>query len=112
MNKLKEGSAFIKSGWHNCCVSLFNVYDLAQRVLVLEEVAKEELDRAFVPAETEGDCDYSSSSSDEDDDKKDELDIMKERQFGTRRGTRARAAAKKFDFQLNSQHIALSEDSS
>ena len=36
---------------------------------------------------------------------------MKERQFGSRRSTRVRAAAQKFGFQLNSQQIALTEDS-
>jgi len=45
----------------------------------VEEVFKEELNRAVVPSETEGDCDHSSSSSEDDDDKKDELNIMKER---------------------------------
>ena len=110
-SKLKEGSTFIKFGWHTCCISLFDVHDLAKRVQVLEEVAKEELDRAFVPEETEGENDDYSSSSEEEDEKKDELDIMKERQFGSRRGTRIRAAARKFGFQLNSQQIALTEDS-
>ena len=42
---------------------------------------------------------------------KDELDIMKERQFGARKGTRKRAAAQKFGFQLDSQRIAMTDDS-
>ena len=109
--QMKQGKALIKVGWHTCCVSLFNVHDLAKRVQVLEEVAKDELDRAFVPEEEEKDGDYSSSSEDEEDEEKDELDIMKARQFGTRKSTRKRAAARKFGFLLNSQCIAMTEDS-
>ena len=48
---------------------------------------------------------------DEEDEEKDELDIMKARQFGTRKSTRKRAAARKFGFLLNSQCIAMTEDS-
>jgi len=107
---MKQGADLIKVGWHTCCISLFNVHDVAKRVQVLEEVAKDELDRAFVPEEEEQrEC--SSSSSDDEDEKKDELDIMKERQFGARKGTRKRAAAQKFGFQLDSQRIAMTDDS-
>jgi hypothetical protein len=108
--QMQHGSALIKVGWHTCCVSLFNVHDDAKRVQVLEEVAKNELDRAFVPEEEEKEENYSSSSSDEDDEK-DVLDVMKERQYGVRRSTRQRAAAKNFGFQLNSQCIAMTDDS-
>lgn len=111
--KMREGSALIKVGWHTCCLSLFNVHDVAKRVQVLEEVAKNELDRAFVPEETEQDGNLSSSSDDDDDDddEKDVLDVMKARQYGSRKSTRKRAAAQKFGFQLNSQCIAMTDDS-
>jgi DDE superfamily endonuclease len=107
-SKLKQGREFIKVGWHTCCVALFNVHDQTKRLLVLEEVLKDELDRAFVPAESE---DAAESSSEEEDEDKDELDIMKERQFGRRKSERKRGVAKAFGFQLNSQQIAMSEDS-
>jgi hypothetical protein len=88
------------------------VHDAQKRGQVVEEVAKDELDRAFVPEESEQDGDYQSSSSEEEEDEeKDELDVMKERQFGTRKSTRKRAAAQKFGFQLNSQQIVMTEDS-
>jgi hypothetical protein len=107
-SKLQQGRAFIKVGWHTCCVALYNVHDQAKRLLVLEEVLKDELDRSFVPAESEAADESSSSEEDED---KDVLDVMKERQFGARKGTRKRGAAKAFGFQVNSQQLALSEDS-
>jgi DDE superfamily endonuclease len=108
-SKLQQGRAFIKVGWHTCCVALYNVHDQAKRLLVLEEVLKDELDRAFVPAESE--AAEESSSSEEEDEGKDVLDVMKERQFGTRKGARKRAAPKPFGYALNSQQLALSEDS-
>jgi hypothetical protein len=111
-SKLQAGRDFIKVGWHTCCVSLFNVHDNLKRLQVVEEVAKDELDRAFVPEESEPDGDgYHSSSSEDEDEKKDELDVMKERQYGTRKSTRKRAAAQNLGYMLNSQQIALTEDS-
>ena len=110
-NKLKQGRQFIKVGWHTCCVSLFDVHDQVKRLQVVEEVAKDELDRALVPAESEKDGDQDSGSSEDEDEDKDVLDVMKVRQFGTRKGQRKRAAAKAFGFQINSQQVAMSEDS-
>jgi hypothetical protein len=107
-SKLQQGRAFIKVGWHTCCISLYNVHDQAKRLLVLEEVLKDELDRAFVPPESESADESSSSEEDED---KDVLDVMKERQFGARQSTRKRSAPKPFGYALNSQQIALSDDS-
>lgn len=109
--KLKQGRAFIKVGWHTCCLSLFNVHDQVKRLQAVEEVAKAELDRALVPEGDEPDGDYSSSEEEEEDEEKDELDVMKERQFGTRRSERKRNSVKAFGYQLNSQQVALSEDS-
>lgn len=110
-SKVREGSALIKVGWHTCCLSLFNILDVAKRVQVLEEVARDELDRAHVPEEDEKDGGYSSSSSDDDDDEKDELDMMKARQYGTRKSTREKIKAKQHGYQISSQHIAMTEDS-
>jgi hypothetical protein len=53
----------------------------------------------------------SSSDDESEDDEKDELDVMKTRVFGTRRSNRKRSAFASFGFQLNSQQIAMSEDS-
>jgi hypothetical protein len=59
-----------------------------KRIQALESVAKGELDRAFVP-ETEEQSEelQEAENNDESDeeDSKDVLDLMKERQFGTRR---------------------------
>lgn len=110
-SKLKEGRAFIKVGWHTCCLSLFDVHDQTKRLQAVEEVAKDELDRALVPLQSEQDGDYSSSDEEDEDEEKDELDIMKERQFGSRKSDRKRAVPKPFGYQLNSQQVALSEDS-
>jgi hypothetical protein len=110
-SRLKDARDFIKVGWHTCCVSLFNVHDTVKRLQVVEEVAKEELDRAHVPEESEQDGADQSSSSEEEDEEKDALDIMKARQYGSRKSTRKRAAAQNFGFQINSQQIALTDDS-
>jgi hypothetical protein len=107
-NKLRLGREFIKVGWHTCCISLFNVHDPVKRLQVVEEVAKDELDRALVPVDGEDEDHDSSSSEDED---KDVLDIMKIRQFGTRKGQRKRAAVKAFGYQVSSQQVAMSGDS-
>lgn len=109
---VEKGRAYAKMGWHSCCVSLFNVYDAAKRVQVVEEAARGEIEAAaFIPAEEEQDAD-DEPSDDEEDEEKDELDVMKERQYGSRKSDRKRAAPKNFGFQICSQQIALSEDSS
>jgi hypothetical protein len=55
------------------------------------------------------------TDDEEDEDKEsesDELDVMKERQYGSRKSDRKRAAPKNFGYQISSQQIELSEDSS
>lgn len=108
----EKGRNFVKMGWHTCCVSMFNVFDAAKRSQAVEEAARGEFEAAaFIPAEEEQQADDVASSDDEDEEK-DELDVMKERQYGSRRSDRKRAAPKNFGYQVNSQQIALSEDSS
>jgi hypothetical protein len=60
--------------------------------------------------ETE-DANEEESDTEEEDDDKDELDVMKERAYGTRKSERKRTAPIAFGFQINSQQIAMSEDS-
>jgi len=110
---VEKGRNFVKTGWHTCCVSLFNVHDAAKRVQAVEEAARGEIEAtAFIPTEEEMETEEQPSDDDEEDEEKDELDVMKERQYGSRKSERKRAAPENFGYQLSSQHIALSEDSS
>jgi hypothetical protein len=113
-NKLADpvGRQYIQMGWHTCCVSLFDVHDPVKRVMVMEEVLLKELEAMVIPEETE-EIDEEADDDDEEDedDDKDQLDVMKERAYGTRKSDRKRVAAHAFGFQLNSQQIAMSEDS-
>ena len=113
-SKMKDGRDYIKMGWHSCCVSLFDVHDQAKRMAVVEAASRDEFAvKAFVPEVEEGkEDDYDTEESDhEEDEEKDELDVMKERQFGTRKSARKRAQASAFGFQLNSSQLALTSDS-
>lgn len=106
-----KGRDYVKMGWHTCCVSLFNVFDVNKRIQVVAEDARDEFEAAtFIPAETEQDAEE-ESSGDEEDEEKDELDVMKERQYGSRKSERKRAAPSFFGYQISSQQIAMSEDS-
>lgn len=111
---VEKGRPFVKMGWHTCCVSLFDVLDPAKRVQAVEESARGEIEAAaFIPAEEEQEVEAEDElTDDEEDEEKDELDVMKERQYGSRKSDRKRAAPKNFGFQISSQQIALSEDSS
>ena len=80
----------------------------------MEEIARGELEANWVPgvAEIEDDNPASDTDSDhEENETKDVLDIMKERQFGTRRGERKRKQASMFGYVVNSQQLAYSGDS-
>jgi DDE superfamily endonuclease len=114
-----EGAAYIKMGWHSCCSVLYNVHDIAKRIQVVEAVAKGELDGNFVPKRGNGSeatrediqalqSDESGSESDEDGD---ELDVLKVRQFGTRKSERKRKDAPIFGYQINSQQMAFTSGS-
>jgi len=106
--RMKEGKDLIKTGWHTCVVSLFDVYDGIKRVEAVAESARGELEvRDYVPSGEEKE-DLCSSGEDTDDDK-DELDIMKERRFGTRRSTRKRAQPKPFGFSINPSQVDMVE---
>ena len=110
----EKGRGYVKMGWHTCCLSLFNVLDVTKRAQAVEEAARGEIDAAaYIPEgeEEHADDDDSEHSNDEDDEEKDELDVMKERQYGSRRSERKRAASATFGYQLSSSQIAMSEDS-
>jgi len=115
-NKMKGGRDYIRTGWHTCCISLYNVLDAAKRMATVEEAARGELNaQAFVPQESE-DADADVEAEDEWDgedeiEQQDELDLMKARQYGARKSERKRAAPKPFGYTVNSSQIALSEDS-
>lgn len=113
-NKMHGGREYIKMGWHTCVLSQYNVHDQAKRLLAVEEKARDELDANFVPEEEEGttpsDCD-SESDFDDIDDIKDVLDVMKQRQYGTRKSERKRPQTALFGYTLNSQQIAMTDDS-
>ena len=118
-NRLKDGEDYIKSGWYNCMVSLFNVHDVAKRIQAVEEVAKAEVDGNFVPTRKNGTeaavedthAVQSDESGSESDGEGDELDVMKERQFGTRKSDRKRKESSTFGYQINSEQIAFTSSS-
>lgn len=114
--KMKEGREYIKNGWKTCCTSKFDVLDEKKRQEVVEEVARQEFEAAVVPEQAERDVYNSDAESDnesdhEENEKKDELDIMKERQFGQRKSTRKRKQPSVMGYVVNSSQIALSGES-
>ena len=108
--KMSAGRDYIKSGWHTCCTSLFNVRDAAKRAQVVEAVARGEFEGTHVPVKAEEEVESGSDGEDEDEEK-DVLDVMKERQYGKRRSDRKRTQPSAAGYMLASSQIALSEDS-
>lgn len=111
-SKMKQGRDYIKMGWHTCCLSLFNVNDVVKRLQVVEEVALGKLEGSFVPAQAEDSEEAAEHESEaEEDEEKDELDVMKERQYGSRKSARKRSQPAVSGYMLNSSQIHLTEDS-
>ena len=108
--KMSAGRDYIKSGWHTCCTSLFNVRDAAKRAQEVEAVARGEFEGTHVPVKAEEEVESGSDGEDEDEEK-DVLDVMKERQYGKRRSDRKRTQPSAAGYMLASSQIALSEDS-
>ena len=95
-----------------CVVSLFNVYDQAKRIQAVEEVGKRELDASWVPGPGDDEVEVEEEWEEEEDEEADELDVMKARQFGTRKSNRKRSQpAAGGAYMLDSSAIAMSEDS-
>ena len=86
---MKLGRDYNKMGWHSCCGSLLNVHDVVKRLQVVEEVALGMLDKSLIPEDA--DLEEQAAESEEEDEGKDELDVLKERQYGSRKSTRKRA---------------------
>ena len=74
---------------------------------MVEEVALKELESVFVPDAEESEEQAASES--EEDEEKDELDVMKQRQYGSRKSARQRSQASVSGYMLNSSQIALTE---
>ena len=108
-NTMAAGREYIKMGWHTCTVSLFNVHNISQRQLVVEEVARGELDAVYVPNVTKEAAD--SSDSEDEDSEKNVLDVMKERQYGKRKSVRKRKQTASHGFSISTDQIAMTEDS-
>lgn len=109
---MKAERDMIVKGWDMCCSSMFDVNNKEKRQEAVIENSKKEFEvEGFVPEgeEEEKEVELDRGSDDEE---KDALDIMKEIKQGERKGGRKRKQAKSFGFQINSQQIAMSEDSS
>ena len=81
---------------------------------VVEEVALKKFEGSFVPDEQEDDDEDVESDHEEDEEKHVlliDIKFMKERQFGSRKSERKRTQTQLSSYMLNSQQIALSEDS-
>ena len=109
--RMQEGRDLIKFGWHMCCISLFDVMDTAKCVEAMEEIEK--LDLQHVPSGVEANPPSEEAAAEAEDDeeesKKDELDVMKERKYGTRRGLRKRPRVNKFGGGINPCQIDMAE---
>jgi sulfur relay (sulfurtransferase) DsrC/TusE family protein len=116
--KMGLGRDYIKMGWHTCVLSMYNVHDETKRLQAVEDNARGQLEMSSLPVRRavdteihEEDTPQTDSSSDEDEEDQDVLDVMKARQFGARRSSRKRSQPAVSGYLLNSQQIALSEDS-
>ena len=117
-NRMTAGRQYIKTGWHTCCVSMYDIWQPEKRVAVTEEVLRKEFNAEHVPlrAPNAGAAAAAASSSNQDeyesassDDETDQLDIMKKRQYG-KRGTRNRKPPGQFGYMLDASQIELSGD--
>ncbi len=95
--KLKQGSQYIKSGWHSCCISLFDVMDPQMRQAAVKDYNRDLEGFALdhIPKEEER-AEANEEPERESDNDADKLDLMKKVAFGARRTTRKRNAVKKF----------------
>jgi hypothetical protein len=119
---LQKNKLTILQGWGKCVTSLYDAHDPLKRMDAMREVALQELDPAVEPEgdeleeedleEEEEDVpvDMDIQTSDEE---KDVLDVSRPIAEPTRRGTRERKqpAAAAGSYLINSQQIALTEDS-
>jgi DDE superfamily endonuclease len=105
---LKEQPALIIAGWHQCCLSMYDVNDPQKRTDALTAVIDRKLEMTYLPDENEQDAEPESDH--EEDSEDDELDLTKQRAFGTR-GTRERMQTTQFGYQIPTSQIAMTEDS-
>ena len=118
--ELQKNKMTILQGWGKCVTSLYDAHDPLKRMDAMREVAQQELDPAVEP---EGDELEEEDLEEEDipvdmdiqtsDEEKDELDVSRLVTEPTRRSTRERKqpAAAAGSYLINSQQIALTEDS-
>ena len=109
-SRLQQGRDYIKMGWHTCVLSNFNVLDVAKRTQAVELVALKQIQPDIIP-DGEEDSEADEESDHEEDEEKDELDVLKERQYGTRKSARKRAPPRSFGHCLVSSQIEFSSDS-
>lgn len=120
--ELQQRKNIIADGWSKCLLSLYDVHDPNKRIEAMREVAEQALDPAPEPEGEEPDEDPDGSECDSDadeqlilstDDERDELNVALPVAQGSRRSTRTRnaPAAAAGSYFLNSQQIALTEDS-
>jgi len=120
--ELQQRKSIIADGWYKCLLSLYDVHDPNKRVEAMREVSEQMLDPVPEPEGDEAEDDDEESGSEYDDelqhilstdDERDELNLALPVAEGTRRCTRTRnaPAAAAGSYFLNSQQIALTEDS-
>lgn len=103
---IKDQPALIVAGWHQCCLSLFDVHDPQKRTKALIAVLEKKLEMTYLPNENEQD---ESESDHEDDSDDDELDLSTPRKFG-KQSARVRTPASQFGYQIATSQIAMTED--
>lgn len=108
--ELQNRKDVVAQGWYSCCTALYDVHDPLKRAAALAEVARRELDDVFVPDAEEA-VGGDAESEHESDDEKDELDTSQAVTQGERRSARERTQARPAGFMINSQQIAMTEDS-
>jgi len=113
---LKQGKEYIITGWHTCVAALFDVHDPALRKQAVREHVEGKLEMQFVPTEEEEEKqDESEAEISSEDEEKDELDIMKKRIEGIRKGTRKRKQTNLYGYTVPSNQVDFavtgSEDS-
>lgn len=108
----------IAEGWYRSCLSLYNVQQRELRISALAEVAKNQLDAAFVPDAEEQALEPDESEAEavesdhESNDEQDELDVAVPITQGNRRSTRVRnPPPSRGSYMISSQALAMTEDS-
>jgi hypothetical protein len=112
--RLAVERVLIQRAWHQCVVQFYDVHDEAKRAAAVQEAVQRNLDASgSVPdvAESDDEEDAEFFEEESDDEDKPAVQIMKERVYGERRSSRARAEPQRLGYTVRSDQLQIVPDS-